>query len=188
VDGPVGMSVAAILTGLGGALLGPAVRAYLSYAAGPRRVEAYALLDVTLHGGSLLGPLVGALLLGVDFRLVCFGAAGMFALVTLLQWRFLPASEIVQPGANRSVVRSWGEPLRNRPFVLFNAGILGYFFLYNQVYLGLPLEIQRLTGTEASVGLLFTILAVVGILGQVPVTIWAEARLRPASAIVIATP
>src|SRR5688500_10814364 len=128
-DGPVGMAVGAILTGLGGALLSPAVKAYLAHAAGPRRTEAFALLDVTLHGGSLLGPLIGALLLGVEFRLVCFGAAVMFALVALLQWRFLPASDIPKATSQRSMFRSWGDPLRNRPFMLFCASLLGYFFL-----------------------------------------------------------
>ena len=184
-DGPVGMAVGAILTGLGGALLSPAVKAYLAHAAGPRRVEAFALLDVTIHGGSLLGPLIGALLLGVEFRLVCFGAAAMFALVALLQWRFLPASDLPVAPTEQSIVRSWGAPLANRPFVLFCASVLGYFFLYNQVYLGLPLEIQRLTGSEASVGPLFAMLAIVGILGQLPTTVWAERRLHPSNAIVI---
>ena len=185
VDGPVGMAVAAILTGLGGALLSPAVKAYLAQVAGPRRVEAFALLDTTIHGGSLLGPLVGALLLGVDFRLVCYGAAAMFSLVAVLQWRYLPTSDIAVAAPGQSIFRSWGEPLRNRPFVLFCASVLGYLFLYNQVYLGLPIEIQRLTGSQASVGPLFTLLAVVGIFGQVPITVWAEARLRPVSAIVV---
>src|SRR5688572_2215148 len=185
VDGPIGMAVGAILTGLGGALLSPAIKAYLSDAAGPRRVEAFALLDVTIHGGSLLGPLIGALLLGVDFRLVCFGAAAMFALVALLQWRYLPTSDGPKATSQRSMFRSWGDPLRNRPFMLFCASLLGYFFLYNQVYLGLPLEIQRLTGSEASVGPLFTMLAIVGILGQVPITTWAESRLHPTRAIVV---
>jgi MFS family permease len=174
-----------MLTGFGGALLSPAIKAYLADAAGPRRVEAFALLDVTIHGGSLLGPLVGALLLGVDFRLVCHGAAAMFGLVALLQWRFLPATDVPLATTHQSVLRSWGDPLRNRPFILFSASVFGYFFLYNQVYLGLPLEIQRLTGSEASVGPLFTMLAVVGILGQLPITAWAEARFRPNSAITI---
>ena len=185
VDGPVGMAVAAILTGLGGALLSPAIKAYLAHVAGPRRTEAFALLDVTIHGGSLLGPLVGVMLLGVDFRLVCYAAAAMFALVALLQWRFLPASDIPVAPTEQSIFRSWGAPLANRPFVLFCASVLGYFFLYNQVYLGLPLEIQRLTGSEASVGPLFTMLAIVGILGQVPITAWAESRLHPTRAIIV---
>ena len=185
VDGPVGMAVSAVLTGLGGALLTPAIKAYLAHVAGRRRTEAFALLDVTIHGGSLLGPLIGVMLLGVDFRLVCYAAAAMFALVALLQWRYLPASDLPVASTEQSIFRSWGAPLANRPFVLFCASVLGYFFLYNQVYLGLPLEIQRLTGSEASVGPLFTMLAIVGILGQVPITAWAESRLHPTRAIVV---
>jgi len=185
VDGPIGMAVGAILTGLGGALLTPAIKAYLAHVAGPRRTEAFALLDVTIHGGSLLGPLVGVMLLGVDFRLVCYGAAAMFALVALLQWRFLPDSDMPVAPTEQSIFRSWGAPLANRPFVLFCTSSLGFFFLYNQVYLGLPLEIQRLTGSEATVGPLFTMLAIVGILGQVPITAWAERRLNPTRAIVV---
>jgi predicted MFS family arabinose efflux permease len=183
VDGPIGMTVGAILTGFGGALLSPSVRAYLAAEAGQRRTEAFALLEITMHGGSLFGPVIGALLIGIDFRLVCFGAAVMFALVTLLQLRFLPAREPTTANAGVSLVRSWGEPLQNRPFVLFALSVLGFFFLYNQIYLGLPLEIERVTGSSASVGWLFTMLAVVGLFGQLPVTSLSQAWLRPASAI-----
>jgi hypothetical protein len=184
VDSAGGLIAAAILTGLGGALLSPAARAYVAPAAGSRRVEAFALFDATLHGGSLLGPLIGSLLLGFDFRLVCFAASAMFALVGLLQWRFLPDADIPVDARGGSLLRSWGEPLKNRAFMLFTLSLVGYFFLYNQVYLGLPLEVRRLTGSDASVGLLFTMLALVGILGQVPVTLAAKERLRPPTAIV----
>ena len=182
---PVGMMLGAILTGIGGSLLSPAMRAYLAQEAGPRRVEAYALLDVTMHGGTLLGPIVGALLIGIDFRLVCFGAAAVYVVVTLLQLRFLPRQDAILTNTSQSMLRSWGEPIRNRPFVYFALAALGYFFLYNQIYLGLPLEIERLTGSSRSVGLLFTMLAVVGIFGQVPVTKLARARLRPSTSIAL---
>lgn len=182
---PVGMIVGAILTGFGGALLSPAMRAYLAQEAGPRRVEAYALLDVTMHGGTLLGPIIGALLIGLDFRLVCFGAAGVYTLVTLLQLRYLPRQEVATGVTGQSMLSSWGEPLRNRPFVYFALAALGYFFLYNQIYLGLPLEVERLTGSGSSVGILFTMLAVVGIFGQAPVTNMACARMRPAMSIAL---
>jgi MFS family permease len=185
VDGPIGMAVGAILTGFGGALLSPAAKAYVAQESGRRRVEAFALLDVTLHGGSLLGPIVGSLLIGFDFRLVCFGAASMFGLVTFLQLRYLPAREVAVSSGSQSMLRSWGEPLRNRPFVLFILGILGFFFLYNQVYLGLPLEVERITGSGVGVGLLFTMLAIVGIFGQVPISTMANARLRPPTAIAL---
>lgn len=183
VESPAGLIVATALIGLGGALFMPAVRAYISHGAGPRRVEAYALLEMTQHGGSLLGPLVGSLLIVFDFRLISFGAAAIFVLVGFMQLRYLPGGEHMPIATRQPILQSWGAPLGNRPFVLFCLSLLGLFFLYNQVYLGLPLEIRRITQSDGGVGLLFTALAVVGIFGQVPVTHWAEARFRPPAAI-----
>ncbi|MCC7370824.1 MAG: MFS transporter [Chloroflexi bacterium] len=182
---PVGMAIGAILTGIGGALLSPSVRAYITHEAGPRRVEAFALLDVTMHGGTLLGPLVGSFLIGIDFQIVCFGSAAIFALVTFLQLRYLPRLDTAAAAGSPSMLGSWGIVLRNRPFMLFAASVLGYFFLYNQIYLALPLEVERLTGSGAGVGVLFTVLAVVGIFGQVPLTTFARRRLRPNAAIAL---
>jgi len=178
VDSAVGLTVAAILIGLGGALMMPAIRAYLSHGAGNRRVEAYSLLEMTQHGGSLLGPLIGSLLIGIDFRLVSFAAAVIFLGVGFLQLRYLPTGDALPAPVPQPILQSWLVPLRNRPFVLLCFSVLGLFFLYNQVYLGLPLEVRRVTGSESSVGLLFTMLAVVGIIGQVPVTRWADRTLR----------
>jgi MFS family permease len=179
VDSAVGLTVAAILIGLGGAVMMPAIRSYLSYGAGSRRVEAYALLEMTQHGGSLLGPLVGSLLIGIDFRLVSFAAAVIFLGVGFLQLRYLPTGDAMPAPVPQPILQSWLVPLRNRPFVLLSLSVLGLFFLYNQVYLGLPLEVHRVTGSDGSIGLLFTMLAVVGIFGQVPVTRWADRALRP---------
>lgn len=183
VDTAPGLILATALIGFGGALFMPAVRAYISHGAGPRRVEAYALLEMTQHGGSLLGPLIGSLLIAVDFRIVSFGAAAIFVVVGFLQLRYLPAGDAMPVPTRQPILQSWGVPLRNRPFVLFCLSLLGLFFLYNQVYLGLPLEVRRITQSDAGVGLLFTTLAVVGIFGQVPVTHWAERRFQPTRAI-----
>jgi MFS family permease len=183
VDSAPGLILATALIGLGGALFMPAVRAYISHGAGPRRVEAYAQLELTQHCGSLLGPLIGSLLISIDFRIISFGAAAIFVLVGFLQLRYLPDGEAMPVATRQPILQSWGEPLRNRPFVLFSLSLFGLFFLYNQVYLGLPLEIRRITHSDASVGLLFTVLAVVGIFGQVPVVRWAEQRFKPTRAI-----
>lgn len=177
-DGPLEFIAGVILTGFGGALGTPAVRAYLSHGSGKRRVEAFALLDVTQHVGTLLGPLLGAALITVDFRYVCFGAASSFAVLTFLQLRFLPESEAETISNTGAMLRAWGHPLTNRPFLLFNASILGYFTLINQLYLGLPLEAQRVTGTSAGVGLMFGVLALAGIFGQLPIATLAQSRLR----------
>jgi MFS family permease len=53
------------------------------------------------------------------------------------------------------------------------------------MYLGLALEVRRLTGNDAGVGLLFAFSSVLVILGQLHVTSFSRARWRPPQAIAI---
>jgi MFS family permease len=92
VDSLPALLVASAATGFAGALFNPAVRAYLARDAGERRVEAFALFSVFYQAGILLGPLVGLALTGISFSLTCLVSAGVFALLTVLQIRALPAS------------------------------------------------------------------------------------------------
>ena len=87
VDSLAALLAASAATGLAGALFNPAVRAYLAADAGERRVEAFALFNVFYQAGILLGPLAGMVLTGVDFRVTCLVAAGIFALLSVVQIR-----------------------------------------------------------------------------------------------------
>jgi len=179
-----GLIFAAALSGFAAALSTPSVRAYLALEAGPRRPEAFALLNVTLFVGSLIGPVLGAALLGLDFRWAAFTAGGLFLVLAILQWRLLPAHKhVAQATPRQAVLRDWQSVLGNHAFVLFALGMVGYFTLYNQVYLAYPLEIWRLTGSDLAVGVLFAASALVGALAQVPIAAWAGARWTPTEAI-----
>ncbi|KCD40801.1 integral membrane transporter [Mycobacterium tuberculosis TKK_03_0026] len=61
--------IAAAATGFAGALFNPAVRGYLAAEAGERKIEAFAMFNVFYQSGILLGPLVGLVLLALDFRI-----------------------------------------------------------------------------------------------------------------------
>ncbi|MDP8925142.1 MAG: MFS transporter [Chloroflexota bacterium] len=185
VDSVAGMVVASVVGGLGGALMLPAIRSYLVQEAGERQVEAFALFEVAVSAGSLIGPLIGSLLIGVEFRLVALTSAGLFLALALVQFAFLPARDVDAGATNQTIFGDWREVAANRAFMLFSLSMLGNFALYNQVYLGLPLEVRRLTGGDAGVGLLFAVLAVLGIVGQIPVTSWSKVHLRPPAAISI---
>lgn len=114
--------LAAAATGLAGALFNPAVRAYLAAEnAGGRRIEAFATFNIFNQGGILLGPLVGVLLVAVDFRATAAGAAAVFAVLTV-----------------RVVVV-------NRSFLMFAVAMIGSYVLSFQVYLALPLQASLLT-------------------------------------------
>lgn len=185
VDTLPGLVVASVLTGLAGALFNPAVRAYLTHEAGERRVDAFALFNVFYQGGILAGPLVGVVLNGVAFRLVCLVAGGLFLVLTILQARALPARAGAEASSERTVFADWREAATNSAFLLFSIAMIGSYVLAFQVYLTLPLEVRRITGSDAGVSLLFVVSGLLAVAGQVRVTAWCKARLQPAQAITL---
>ncbi|GHH26561.1 MFS transporter [Streptomyces lanatus] len=190
VDSLPALLAASAATGLAGALFNPAVRAYLAADAGERRVEAFALFNVFYQAGILLGPLVGMVLTGVDFRITCLVSAGIFALLSVVQIRALPARRAEDTGrrATEGVLAQWRGILANRPFLLFSLAMIGSYVLSFQVYLALPLEVRRLGGDgefgTAAVAALFAVSGLSTILGQTRVTAWCKARYEPGQALV----
>lgn len=178
--------IASALTGFAGALFNPAVRAYLAREAGARKVEAFAAFNAFSQVGILIGPLLGLLLNAVAFRLVCLVAGVMFAALTVAQTRALPGKnvgETGEDGTRRGVLPAWRGVAGDRPFLLFSLAMAGSYVLNFQVYLGLPLEIRRVTGGELGVTLVFAVSAVMTIAGQARLTAWATRRWRPPQAI-----
>ncbi|MDQ8706538.1 MFS transporter [Streptomyces sp. LHD-70] len=212
VDSVPALLAASAATGLAGALFNPAVRAYVSVETGDRRVEAFALFNVFYQAGILLGPLVGMLLTGVDFSVTCLVAAGIFAFLSVVQMRALPArraddapnaqnpqaaqSSKHARGAKRgrharptqeSVLSQWRGIVANRPFLLFSVAMIGFYVLQFQVYLSLPLEVRRLGGDgefgTAAVAVMFAVSGLSTILFQTKVTAWCKARMEAGQAL-----
>ncbi|WP_425470866.1 MFS transporter [Streptomyces armeniacus] len=183
---------ASAATGLAGALFNPAVRAYLAADSGERRVEAFALFNVFYQAGILLGPLVGMVLTGVDFRVTCLVSAAIFALLSVVQIRALPARRADEAGgtqkaARESVLAEWRGIVANRPFLLFSLAMIGSYVLSFQVYLALPLEARRMGGDgmagTGAVALLFAASGLSTIICQTRVTAWFKARVQPGQAL-----
>ncbi|MCJ1676346.1 MFS transporter [Streptomyces sp. APSN-46.1] len=188
VDSVPALIAASAATGLAGALFNPATRAYLAVDAGERRVEAFALFNVFYQAGILLGPLVGMVLTGIDFRVTCLAAAGIFALLSIVQIRALPSrrgndsndSKDQENGRPERVLTQWRGILANRPFLLFSFAMIGSYVLSFQVYLALPLEVRRMGGegdfATTAVALLFVVSGLSTILGQTKITAWCKSR------------
>ncbi|WP_329394820.1 MFS transporter [Streptomyces melanogenes] len=192
VDSLAALIAASAATGFAGALFNPAVRAYLAADAGERRVEAFALFNVFYQAGILLGPLVGMVLTGVDFRITCLVASAVFALLSVVQIRALPTrrAENAKGGEGQDrdgVLSQWRGILANGPFLLFSGTMIGSYVLSFQVYLALPLEVRRLGGDgafgTAAVAGLFAVCGLSTILGQTRVTAWCKARYEPGQAL-----
>lgn len=183
VDSVPALIIASAATGFAGALFNPAVRAYLAADAGERRVEAFALFNVFYQTGILLGPVVGLVLTSVAFKVTCLTAAAVFAVLTVLQIRALPAHSAERPAQPRSIRQDWAGVFRNRSFVLFSLAMIGSYVLSFQVYLALPLEARRIAGPgfsgTALVAILFGLSGALAIAGQLRITAWCRERWSP---------
>lgn len=173
-DGLPLLIAASILSGLAGALFNPAVRTYVAQEAGERKAEAFALFNVFATTGALLGPLLGTLLLLVDFRAAAVTAAGVFAALTLAQLLVLPACAV--PAPDTRLFADWREVAGNRRFLAFSLAMVGMYGLENQLYLLLPRAAADASGWGASVGLLFLAGTVANLLFQLRITRALTAR------------
>lgn len=162
----------ACLTGIGGALFSPSIEALLakagtqSEAKGKRsRAEWFALFAVCGELGAVLGPVAGALLTGLGFRQVALAGAGIFIAALAILFFCLPAAHQSQRALN---ILPWWTTFRQPRFVAFIIAYSSWLLSYNQLYLALPVEIQRSGGTEKDLGPLFMLASVLIIAFQLP--------------------
>lgn len=187
----------AVLTGLGGALFSPAIEALISEGAEPApahprgRPALFAWLTICGEIGAVLGPLVGALLLGYGFTTLVLASTTIFAVATCVLALTLPrAQRIRRVGrrlSGRGVRSGLEDPLRssaaasgawtclrNRTFCCFAVLYSVNLLAYNQLYFGLPVELERIGAGTQALALLFAYLSVLTVLLQWPLARWAR--------------
>ncbi|WP_230194173.1 MDR family MFS transporter [Streptomyces coriariae] len=173
---------AVLLIGFAAALFSPAVESEVARQAvvheesgGGPRTRVLALFTVAGQAGAFVGPLLGALLLAVDFRGVCMAGAGVFVLVLAAHARLLPQHI---PGRSRIQVRGGTGPLlRNRRFLALCCAYGTHLLAYNQLYLALPAEVERAAASQAPLAWLFALSSLLVVTAQLPVTRWAGERI-----------
>ncbi|MFD5264924.1 MDR family MFS transporter [Streptomyces sp. NPDC058335] len=173
---------AVLVIGFAAALFSPAVESEVARQAvaweeegnGPR-TRVLALFTVAGQAGAFVGPLLGALLLAVDFRTACLAGAAVFVLVLAGHARLMPQHIPGRvPTRKRGGMRAL---LRNRRFLALCCAYGSYLLAYNQLYLALPDEVQRAAGSQAPLSWLFALSSLLVVFAQLPVTRWAGDRL-----------
>lgn len=168
---PIGLILGGVVAALGGACFEASGKASLAYySKGYNRESVFSLSITVGNVGMALGPLVGSLLLKFNFIVVGMVSGGIYVLCFLLILIFVPEVEKTGKAENRAkpgnIFGKLGLVWSNRPFVVVNALLIGYYFLYVQINICLPLMAVELTGTEDSVSLIFAINSGMAILLQ----------------------
>lgn len=170
---PLLVVLATVLSGLGGALFGPADAAALAVAV-PKEQQArvFAQRIVFGNGGMVLGPVLGAYLLGVSFFWVAGLAGLMFMLAGIFTLFFYPKAA-AQPVKRAAGPLAWREVWANRPFVSLIGVVSGYYLLSSQINILLPLVIVGDHAPAALIGWVMAAYSGTAILLQTSVTRWS---------------
>ncbi|MFI8001621.1 MFS transporter [Streptomyces sp. NPDC086010] len=183
---------AVLLIGFAAALFSPAVesetaRAAVAYekATGKPRTRVLAVFSAAGQAGAFVGPLLGSLLLllGGGFRAACLAGAAVFVGVLAGHARLMPR------GPRRTRVPGEGagssrQVFANRPFLVLCLVYSTYLVSYNQLYLALPAEVERATGSQEALGFLFALSSLLVVGAQLPLTRWSARRVTPRAALV----
>lgn len=171
------------LAAVGGALFDAPQKATLAALAPPEELSSlYGRSGILQNVARTIGPLIGAALIAFDFRVVGLGAAAFFALAFIVTWVALPPVAVCSDP--QSGLRGLRFPLADRTFMVFTALMMGFWFMWVQLSIALPLQVKAITGDTGSVSLLFTVAAVLAIVLQVPALKVAERLLKPVPIIV----
>ncbi len=154
------LTLSAALAAVGGAFFESSSKAALaSLSKGYKRETIFSLSATVGNLGMSTGPLLGVALIKFDFALVGVIAGLVYIVNFFLLWAFVP--RIASTGNSQHAVQQMfsnlGKVWHNKPFVIITALMVGYYALYSQINITLPLEAARLTGTEDSVSLLYVI-------------------------------
>ncbi|MCX5411061.1 MFS transporter [Streptomyces sp. NBC_00059] len=183
---------AVLLIGFAAALFSPAVESETARAAvagesvtGTPRAQVLAVFSAAGQAGAFIGPLLGSLLLllGGGFRSACLAGALVFVGVLAGHARLMPRGPRRAPAAGPDA-RVPRRLLANRPFLLLCLAYSCYLVSYNQLYLALPVEVERATGSQGALGVLFALSSLLVVVAQLPLTRWSVRRMAPRTALV----
>jgi MFS transporter, DHA1 family, multidrug resistance protein len=173
-----------LLAGIGGALFdSPTGAAIAALTTDDERLQFYSVRGVITSLGMTIGPLIGAALLKVDFALVAYLSASLYVVTLIVTWRWLPDVKVGK--SDQPLTSGVKQVMRDRPFVILVALLMGYWFMWVQLTLSVPLKATALSGDESSVGVIYAVNAVITIALQVPLIQFLGERLRPLPALVI---
>lgn len=173
-----------VLAALGGSLFeAPRSAAIAALTQPDQRARYFSISGIVGGIGMTLGPLIGASLVDASWPLVCFVSACCFVLGGVLTGLLLPNVQVT--AERQSLGRGIVLAARDRPFVILTVLLGGYWFMWVQLAISLPLAAQRFDPlslgmiTIGGVASVYTINAGLTVVLQYPLLALAQRYLRP---------
>ncbi|NJM06977.1 MFS transporter [Candidatus Gracilibacteria bacterium] len=176
--------VAMILSALGGALFeAPSRAAVAALTTEEDRARYFAISGIVSGVAMTAGPLLGALLLRFSFQAVSLAAAACFLIVFFITLFVLPQ---VQVAAERqSFTYGIQLAIRDWPFLAFTVMLMGYWFMWVQITISLPLVAREMAGSADAVSILYTVNAGLTALLQYPLLRLSERYISHMATMVV---
>jgi DHA1 family multidrug resistance protein-like MFS transporter len=181
--------LASLIAALGGGFFEVSARATMAtIVPAEQRTDAFSLWSLASNVGMAIGPLVGAMLIGFSFSMVCLAAAAIYLVSATGTMLLIPpaqrSGEISRPPG---ILRTIGWVIHDRTFVVFSAIMTGYYLMGTQLFITVPLESERLTGSTDSLGAIFLVNSVVAVALQFPLVRLATRHLTALQAVAAGT-
>jgi len=165
--------VAAILSGLGGAFFEPAgAAAFAVLTPEEIRKEVYALRNVLSNIGVVGSQVIGAVLSMVDFFWLSVFTSLLYIICSALALVFLP--NMNTKTSRGGFAESVGIIFKDRPFLCFTGILVGYYYIYMQLFLAIPQFVEDTMHSKSAVGIVVSCISLAIILFQMKVMKWLE--------------
>lgn len=187
-DNSAAVVLGVLLIGFAAALFAPAVESAnaefgreLEQSGIMRRTELFGWEQMSSRLGTVIGPVLGAVLLVFPFAVSAAAAAMLFAGLWVCFYLLFPARDVTAPSV--ALPEVWRTVAKNRAFMVFAALCSMQFVALAQVYLMLPEHLDRTVGSQNALGWFYGGAAVLVIVGQRPM-LRAAGRIGRRTAIV----
>lgn len=174
----------AIFAALGGALFdSPSSATIAALTTSENRARFFSILGVVRNLGMAIGPLVGTWLLDYNFGVVAIAAGSCYIVAWIATYVLLP--DVAVATGQGKITAGIGMALRDGRFMLFNALLLGYWFMWTQITLAIPLKATDISGDNNAVSWVYGVNSLMSIVLQYPLMRFTERYLSPASTLAL---
>ena len=169
--------ISCLLSALGGLLFDPPrMGLTIKFTRPHERGKFISLLMIQDNAGAVIGALIGGILIDYDFQLVCWCGALIFFLCGIFNLMYLPAYHIAIGKA--PIVNGMKMVLKDRKFTHYVLTLTGYYVLWVQIMLMLPLTITNVSGSPSYVKWMYAIQAIISLCLLYPLARISEKYFR----------